>query len=217
MTSRPIFFIDELSDFVKTVSVPFVWFPGFSESQKRKSINSLHASAKKVKPNFHILEVSSKSENKVGISLSAFNLKYKKRNGMVIPLESAFQGSKIFEEIGQVSQLYNLDPRSAKSEARNCHNKFKLIGFKLDEIVYPMYPKTIFYDWLYIQSVLTSIADFSVFNDYNAFSDIEFNPVKSINCQAFSLALITLMLRTMDPLEVLDININDLKKKYPSA
>jgi len=214
MSKRPIFIVEESSRSVLTLPITFVWYPGFSESQKRKSISSLHSEARKIRPDLKILEVSSKSELIAGKALSAFNLKYKMNNGNIIPLECAFQGSKIFEGFGQLNQLYNFDPRLAKAEARNFHNKSRLIGFKIDGVEFPMYPKTIFYDWLYIQSVLTTFGDFSVFNDYNAYSDIEFNPDKSINCQAYSLALTSLLLINRDPLEVLDMKVEELSRHY---
>ena len=55
-------------------NVQFEFFSGFSETQKQKSILSLHNSFLSKHGNMKILEISSKSQNPLGISLSAFNL-----------------------------------------------------------------------------------------------------------------------------------------------
>ena len=53
---------------------------------------------------------------------------------------------------------------------------------------YPLSPKNAFYDWLYIQS-LEEHADWIRENVlYEAFTDIEFNPKKQVNCQARAFA-----------------------------
>jgi hypothetical protein len=51
----------------------FEWHPGFSKSQAQKSIASLHCAAAEagIAP---VLEISSKSPDPLGVSLSAFNL-----------------------------------------------------------------------------------------------------------------------------------------------
>jgi hypothetical protein len=50
-------------------------------------------------------------------------------------------------------------------------------------------PKTVFYDWLYIGALLQQREALAPLSRYAAFSDIEFNPDRSINCQARSCAL----------------------------
>lgn len=50
-------------------------------------------------------------------------------------------------------------------------------------------PKTAFYDWLYINALLKNPDLVGRVTDRDAFSDIEFNPERSINCQARSVAL----------------------------
>ncbi|MCS5648799.1 MAG: hypothetical protein NZ820_05580, partial [Dehalococcoidia bacterium] len=57
-------------------------------------------------------------------------------------------------------------------------------------------PRTSFYDWLYIQAVYRQPNLGQNLDMYHAFTDIEFNPKKSINCQARSCALyVSLMKR----------------------
>lgn len=52
-----------------------------------------------------------------------------------------------------------------------------------------MEPKTAFYDWLYLNALNLNDDIKQAALSYNAFTDIEFNPQKSINCQAYSIAL----------------------------
>lgn len=59
----------------------------------------------------------------------------------------------------------------------------------------PLNPKTIFYDWLYINAVLENPLLAAELLKYNAFTDIEFNPEKSINCQAKAAALFVALSR----------------------
>ncbi len=50
-------------------------------------------------------------------------------------------------------------------------------------------PETYFYNWLYINA-LNMQEDLAVqVMEYDAFTDIEFNPKKSINCQAEAAAI----------------------------
>jgi hypothetical protein len=62
----------------------------------------------------NILEVSTKSERQRGQHLSAFYLKVKNERLGEIPLECAFQGSKVFERGGPFTDLYHVEPRVAK-------------------------------------------------------------------------------------------------------
>ncbi len=55
--------------------------------------------------------------------------------------------------------------------------------------IWPLEPVTAFYDSLYVNALLQHDNLASAVLDFDAFTDIEFNPKKSINCQAFSAAL----------------------------
>ncbi|UNU73301.1 hypothetical protein LU293_09600 [Moraxella nasovis] len=50
-------------------------------------------------------------------------------------------------------------------------------------------PTTAFYDWLYINALNQNKQYHHELLSYQAFTDIEFNPEKSINCQAYSVAM----------------------------
>lgn len=54
--------------------------------------------------------------------------------------------------------------------------------------LYPLIPKNAFYEWLYIRA-LADDADWIAENVvYDAYTDIEFNPEKQVNCQARAFA-----------------------------
>ena len=191
MANRPIY-IPNFSGplLVKTISVEFKWFPGMAVSQKQKSIVSLHQAAQRAIPCIdNILEVSSKSQNELGVALSAFNLMIKTiKYNRAFSVEQAFQSSKVFENGGPYIDLLEKTSREAKKDPR-LKNSGKLKSFRFCGVDWSLTPQTAFYDWLYINA-LKKQPEFSdqVIN-YSAFTDIEFNPNKSINCQAYSVAL----------------------------
>ena len=97
MANRPIFIVNEnKKELFKEIDIDFTFYNGFAVSQKARSIQSLHENAKK-EGYKNILEVSTKSDNKLGWQLSAFNLMVDFDNDKKISLECAFQGSKVFE------------------------------------------------------------------------------------------------------------------------
>ena len=157
------------------------WAPGFSETQKRKNIHSLHSQAR-LHGIRRVLEISSKSDTRVGKRLSAFSLKIHLEEG-TFPLESVYQGSKVFQQSGPFTQIFEMAPRDAKKYIRSLECG-TLTEFRLSGQSYPLSPKNAFYDWLYIRSIRDH-ADWIEKNvDYDAFTDIEFNPIKQVNCQA---------------------------------
>lgn len=189
MAIRPIFISDHIKpNYVETDEIEFDWFPGFSIKQKQRSIASLHENFKKKYPTLKILEVSSKSENNLGVALSAFNLTIKTKNNKSFSVETAFQSSKVFEQGGPYIDLYDKNSREAKKDPR-LKTSGKLVRFQYFNRTWPLEPKTLFYDWLYINALSLNEELSNSILKYDAFSDIEFNPDKSINCQARSAAL----------------------------
>ena len=187
MAKRPVF-IPQLDGptFVDEPVIEFTWYPGFSKTQAQKSINSLHSAASEIGI-VPILEISSKSSDPVGIALSAFNLKiFTKARKMSV--ECAFQGSKIFMKGGPFIDLYEATSRNAKTDDR-IRNSGPLIEFDFLGDKFPTKPMTAFYDWLYIFALSQNPFLHQNLERFHAFSDIAFNPDKSINCQARSAAL----------------------------
>ena len=188
MASRPVFVPtrNKRQPFVRVQPIEFVWFAGFSREQKQRSIASLHqaAAAHEISP---VLEISSKSADPVGRALSAFTLRVHHGDGSESSLESAFQGSKVFEGGGPYVDLYDAPARIAKRDPR-LRESGRLVAFRFHELKWALERKTAFYDWLYTRALLGH-ADADQLQGYNGFTDIEFNPTKSINCQARSAAL----------------------------
>ncbi|WP_125717119.1 DarT1-associated NADAR antitoxin family protein [Pseudoalteromonas rubra] len=188
MAIRPIFIPLEGCVGVLEENIEFKWFSGFSLSQKQKSIAELHSVANKM-GHSKALEISSKSPDDLGVSLSAFNLQVvtvkQKRKFSV---ESAFQGSKVFEKGGPYVDLFQRTSLEAKRDIR-LKESGNLIKFQFFNSNFPIIPRTYFYDWLYINALLQNEELKEQLEEYNCFTDIEFNPQKSINCQAHAVAL----------------------------
>ncbi|KTA76803.1 DarT1-associated NADAR antitoxin family protein [Aeromonas salmonicida] len=190
MAKRPVFIpTTEGTALVRTESIDFQWFPGMAVSQKQKSIDSLHASACKVLGINSVLEVSSKSHEELGIALSAFNLTFTTiKYNRTTSVECAFQGSKVFEHGGPFFDIFDMTSREAKKDER-IRSSGRLIGFRFFGVEWELEPQTAFYDWLYINALKKLPHLTEKLLDYPAFTDIEFNPERSINCQAYSVAL----------------------------
>jgi hypothetical protein len=188
MAERPIFIpAPNEPELVREIYFRIDWNPGFAPIQKKKNIKALHeaAAANGYGP---LLEISTKSDEKLGQHLSAFHLIVRSDELGEIPLECAFQGSKVFEKGGPYTDLYSVDVRTAKRDSR-LQNSGRLVGFKFGKIVFPLEPKTIFYDWLYTNAIFPHREWLRRLRQYAGFTDIEFNPARSINCQARSCAL----------------------------
>ena len=200
MAIRPIFAInDNKKELFKEIDIEFTFYNGFSVSQKAKSIQSLQENARK-QGYKNILEVSTKSDNKLGWQLSAFNLMVDFDNDKKISLECAFQGSKVFENNIQYKDLYLVESIQAKKDER-LKKSGNIIGFEFEGNFWENEPKTAFYDYLYIKTIFDNYKN--IINElvkFDSFSDIEFNPKKSINCQARTCA-IWVSLYKMDLLE----------------
>ena len=189
LAKRPIFIpILNGRHFVLERHVEFHWHSGFAKSQKQKSIQALHEMALQ---EYHVknpLEVSSKSEDSLGVALSSFNLQFTTQMGRTLTVEAAFQGSKAFALGGPYTDIFGMLPIDAKRDIRlkesGSLEKFRFFGSEWE-----LEPKTAFYDWLYINALLKNPMLAGEITDHDGFTDIEFNPEKSINCQARSVAL----------------------------
>lgn len=187
MAERPIFVPNTKGRrLVIEVPVSFNWHPGMSASQKKKNVVALHESARS-RGLDELLEVSSKSELEIGRRLSAFHQAVLV-NGQTVPLESAFQASKVFERGGPYLDLLQVDARTAKRDER-LRSSGRLLRFQFEGRDYPISPPTVFYDWLYFCAISPARDWLKRLGKLDGFTDIEFNPERSINCQARSVAL----------------------------
>lgn len=190
MAERPIFIpATEGAALVRTRFVEFQWFPGMAASQKQKSVDALHHAACKIPGISKILEVSSKSREELGVALSAFNLTFTTvKLQRTFSVECAYQSSKVFERGGPYTDMLGMTSREAKRDERLLSSG-RLIGFRFFGIDWKLEPQTAFYDWLYINALKKKPIMSDQLGEYSAFTDIEFNPERSINCQAYSVAL----------------------------
>ena len=190
MANRPVYIVlIKGKKLVDTINTEFLWFPGMANIQKQKSIKSLHDTFIKNTNEKQILEISSKSKDHIGCQLSAFNLSIvTKQTKRAISIESAFQGSKVFEKGGPYTDLLDASSIAAKKDER-LKTSGQLIKFTFFGQDWPLEPKTLFYDWIYMNALNNAEELKNEVVKYKAFTDIEFNPKKSINCQAYSAAL----------------------------
>lgn len=185
MANRPAWRYNSEKSKLEKTSYEFVFNAGFSVVQKQKNIRALHEQISR-----KTLEVSTKSFDEIGVRLSAFNLKLNS-----IPLENIFQSSKKYENGGPYRDMLEMSPKDAKRDERH-QNSGRLVSFVYEKEEFPLEPKTFFYDYIYIISVGECIEpqELKKIMEYDYFTDIEFNPKKSINCQAKSAALLKALL-----------------------
>ena len=130
--------------------------------------------------------------------LSAFNLEIetvKKKHRFSV--ESAYQASKVFSQGGPYLDLLEETPWASKKDTR-LKSSGRLLNFTFFGEDWELEPKTMFYDWLYINALAKNPSLLAQLKGCDAFTDIEFNPQKSINCQAHAAALyVSLDLRGM--------------------
>lgn len=183
---RPVFIA--LEDTVSVQNYQFDFYGGFSLEQKRKSINSFH---KVIKANIDIpiLEVSRKSDNLLGNKLSAFNLVITIKEKQ-IPVECIYQASKVFGD-KQFKECLSMNPGDAKKYVAQMvsDNDLTLTGFNLFGKSFPLYPFSLFYDFLYIWALSQNEDLAKEIIEFSGFTDIEFNPKKQVASQARSCAI----------------------------
>jgi len=195
MAQRPVFAPRKSKPYVNVFNPEFVWNSGLSASQKKKNVVALHEAFNARFPEKKVLEISSKSDEKLGVALSAFNLKkYVPELDKSVNVECIYQGSKVFAVGGPYTDLYTATSREAKGD-RRLQSSGAMKGFRFDGQDFPLNPTTAFYDWLYINALLENPELAEQLLAYDAFTDIEFNPNKSLNCQARAAALFVALSR----------------------
>lgn len=187
---RPVFMPRVNSDnLVKTDMVRFERHVGFASRQKKKSINDMHQVIRKKYGFNHVLELSSKSGNKLSFLLSPLSLKLTNEdNGREYSVENAFQACKVFEHGGPYLDLLTVPPRQARKDER-LQGSGELIGYDYFGMEWSVEPLTAFYDWLYVNALKQNMQLHEDVMQYQAFTDMEFNHKKSIHCPAYSLAM----------------------------
>lgn len=195
MAVRPVFLVNERSPFYSVWNCEFTYNSGFSAVQKQKNITEIHRSFEDVFSGKRILEISSKSMQDLGVKLSAFNLtKFVPKLGRSVPVECVYQAGKVFAGNAMYDDLLEATPRDAKRDER-LTSSGRIVAFSFDGSEYPTEPKNAFYDYIYINALLEHEELLAELLEYDAFTDIEFNPEKSINCQARAAAVLISLAR----------------------
>ena len=198
MAERPVFIPSRSGRaIVQEVKISFLWHSGMAASQKKKNVTGLHDAAR-LRGLFPLLEISTKSESEAGKRLSAFH-QVLRVDGYETTVECAYQGSKVFENGGPFTDIYAMTSREAKRDDR-LRNSGRLLGFSFEGSDFPLSPTTAFYDWLYINALYPHREWLKRLQQFAGFTDIEFNPERSLNCQARSCAMFV-ALETRDELD----------------
>lgn len=164
MAKRPIFIsTGDIEHPFETRDISFKWISGMSYYQKCKRRDSLALEISKLYDIKRWLEISTKSDKEIGVNLSALNLFLKTTTG-TDTVENIYQKSKVFGEKG-------------------------IIGFKYNDCEFSNTPTGMFYDYIYMYAVLQNHDLIDQFVQYDIFTDIEFNPNKSLNTQARAAAI----------------------------
>jgi len=189
MESKPVFMPRVGSDnLVKTDMVRIERHVGFATRQKKKTLNDLHRIIKKKYGFKNVLELSTKSGNKLSFPLSPYSLQITNDDGQKYSVENAFQTSKVFEQGGPYLDLLTEKPRQARKDDRLISSG-ELTGYDYFGMEWGVEPLTTFYDWLYINALKQHPELHEEVIQYQAFTDISFNPKKSVHCAAYSLAM----------------------------
>lgn len=194
MAKRTVFVAKSSYPFFEEIEVNFDWFGGFALSQRRKCEISLHKNFNAKYPH-KVLEISSASLNKLGVALSAMNLKKKTARG-ITSVESAFQSSRIYfdgsERIDARQDLLFASgkecKRIVKEGSRGLHSY--LYDFEGEVFPAPNFHISLFYDYLYLNALLedsnSSVTSSLIRGNYKAFTDLA---TKALNSQARSCAI----------------------------
>lgn len=196
MVKRPLFVscVDG-PVYVQAIPITFQWHAGMAESQRKKSLAEFHRAVHAARPDLRVLEVSRFAQSHFGVALSAFNLSFvTKGRAREISVECAFQASKVFTGGGPFIDLLDASSLDAKRDPR-LKNSGNLISFHFFGRDWSIEPQTAFYDWLYLNALKNRPALADAVLEYDAFTDIAFNPEKSINCQAGAVALFVALSR----------------------
>ena len=187
MAKRPVYVVDTEA-YAKEFSIEFTWYKGFARIQKQRSIESLHHQFRIHNTKARILEVSSFSDTELGRSLSAFRLMVTMKDGTRVPVECAYQAGKVFENGGPYMDLLFKDPSMAKTDIR-LQKSGSISEFRFDGRSFSTVPRSLFYSWLYLHALNEAKELGDQLMAYNAFTDIVYNPQKSISSQAAMCAL----------------------------
>ena len=194
MATRPVFEPILTAPYYTETNIDFAWSHGQYIGQKRKNITALHNGFLAENPCKRILEISSKSESSEGVALSAMNLTFTTKDHMVLYVENAYQGSKVFEHGGPYTDMYDMSPMRAKQDER-LHSSGHVVSFSFEGKTYSIEHYDAFYNWIYIRALSEHYELALKALDYDAYTDIAYTPSKGTSCQARAMAIFASLIK----------------------
>lgn len=189
MATRPVFEIGYSAPYYIEQHIDFVWNKGLNINQKQKNVIALHEAYKARFPTKCVLEISSKSLQEDGLPLSAFKLqKFVPSLQKALPIENIYQGGKVFENGGPCLDMYDMTAREAKKDER-LQSLGSVTGFYYEGNIYPIDHYDAFYNWIYVKALIENPSLSAPLLNYDALTDIEYNPKTGTSCQARSAAI----------------------------
>lgn len=165
MANRPIYIsTGDINNPFTEDSISFEWKAGYSYANKCKRRDNLKKEIAKKYDIDKWLEVSSISDKDTGRRLSALNLMLTLTNGNKYSVESIYQSSKVY-------------------------NDNHITGFKFNNTVFENNPYGMYYDYIYMVALYQNKDYHKIIDDYYLFTDLFFNPNKSLNTQARAIAI----------------------------
>ena len=195
MKSTRCFFVpSEKSPFFEEDVATFEFSPRTIPGSHERNSLSLVAQIQDIHPGARVLEVSTASNQLLGIELSALNLKLQSAWGLY-SVERTYQASKVFEGGGPFLEIL-CDEGNAKSYP-GMKSSGRIKGFQgPDGHFYNADGKSTFYDRLYIRALiqnpdlLASLITYEIFTDVRfAKTKLGFHASQPMNTQARSCAI----------------------------
>ena len=185
MAKRIVFMKNNTAPFNEELEVEFTWAQGLNTICRQRSIHNLFDKAGRVYPCIRILDTSYVSDQQEGGMLSSFNLPITLASGETVPLECAYQGSKMIDHAGPYKELFHADPMKVKTEA--CLNG-EVTGFRFEGVDYAAASPHAFYNWLFCRALHQNQELAEQLEKYDAFCDIMNRP-DAEECEARAVAV----------------------------
>ncbi len=186
---RPVFIVLDKEPYFEQREIEFEFCTLDTFEGKQKNVFELHRAIKEIFPEMKVLEISTKSPDKEGTLLSAFNLKkYVVSEQKQFAVENIYQSSKVFENGKRYKDLLYMTAKQAKKDER------LLKSGKVTEYIfededgrekrYSVQPANLFFNYIYMTALKENEELARCLEKYDAFTDIEFDPETGVNCQA---------------------------------
>lgn len=185
MAKRILFMKKNSEPFNEELEIEFDWAPGLNAVCRQRSIDNLQKAAGRIYPCLRILDTSYVSGQKEGVGLSSSNLSITLASGESIPLESAYQGSKMINNMGPYTDLYYTNALKVKSDPRL---NGEVTGFHFEGVDYSAKDPHAFYNWLFCRALSENPELSGQLEKYDAYSNIMV-PVDAEECEARAAAV----------------------------